>query len=97
MYTFGMSDKLDPTHQLFVGKFGYESFVIENGEYIKDLTYLNRDLKKVIVLEKDPNVMKKHPDNAIFLSEFKGEADDKELFELMPFLEYLAKPEIKDV
>ena len=42
-----------------MGKFGYESFVIENGEYIKDLTYLNRDLKKVIVIDKDPNSLKK--------------------------------------
>jgi import inner membrane translocase subunit TIM50 len=47
--------------------------VIENGEYLKDLSYLNRDLKKVIVIEKDQNVIKKHPNNAIFLSEFKGD------------------------
>ena len=54
-----MCDKLDPSHQLFVGKFGYESFVIENGEYLKDLTYLNRDLKKVVVIDRDPSVLKK--------------------------------------
>lgn len=47
--------------------------MIENGEYLKDLSYLNRDLKKVIVIEKDQNVIKKHLNNAIFLSEFKGD------------------------
>ena len=52
-------EKLDPAHQIFVGKFGYESFVIENGDYIKDLSYLNRDLKKVIVIDKDPKVLRK--------------------------------------
>jgi len=82
-----MADKLDPGHQIFQGKFGYESFVIEKGEYIKDLTYLNRDLKKVVVLEKDPNVLKKHPNNGIFLSEYKGDKNDNELYELLPFLE----------
>ena len=44
---------------MFAGILGYESFVIEKGEYIKDLSYLNRDLKKVVVIEKDSNVLKK--------------------------------------
>jgi import inner membrane translocase subunit TIM50 len=33
--------------------------VFEKGEYFKDLSYLNRDLKKVIVVDKDPRYLKK--------------------------------------
>ena len=50
---------LDPSNQIFAGRFGNESFVIENGEYIKDLSYLNRDLKKVIIIDKDAKYLKK--------------------------------------
>jgi len=104
-----MSQKLDPSNQIFQGRFGNESLVFESGEYIKDLSYLNRDLKKVIIIDKDPRYLKKQPNNAIYLSEFKGDMADNELYELLPFLECkkgflggwsfldLAKPEVKDV
>ena len=42
------------------------------GRYIKDLKYLNRDLKNVIVIDKDIENVKKHPHNAIILKEFHG-------------------------
>ena len=50
--------------------------MIEKGEYLKDITYLNRDLKKIIVIEKDPQTIRKTPNNAIYLSEYKGDKND---------------------
>lgn len=47
-----LTSSLDPRHQIFAGQFGHECMVFSRGKYIKDLKYLNRDLKKVIVIDK---------------------------------------------
>ena len=44
---------LDPRQQYFMGFFGRECMVWHQGRYIKDLKYLNRDLRHVIVIDKD--------------------------------------------
>lgn len=44
--------------------------VWSNGRYIKDLTYLNRDPKNIVVIDKDVNNVGKHPQNVIVLKEF---------------------------
>lgn len=53
----------------------------------QDLRYLNRDLKKVIAIETNPEKIKYQKENGVFLKEFNGDKDDKSLFELIPFLE----------
>ena len=65
-----MVDKLDPTHQTFSGRFARESMIYSKTKYHKDLTYiliyttnfinryLNRDLKRVVVIEKNPETLK---------------------------------------
>lgn len=58
-----------------------------NGRYIKDLAYLNRDPKNVIVIDKDVDSVNKHPQNVIVLSEFQGDEKDDELIKLLPLLE----------
>jgi len=49
------------------------------------------------VIDKDPSKIKYQPENGIYLSEFKGDANDKSLYELIPLLEHLARPEVRDV
>lgn len=44
---------LDPRMQTFSGYFGQECMSLQNKKFIKDLKYLNRDLKKVVVIDKD--------------------------------------------
>jgi hypothetical protein len=41
--------------------------VWSNGRYIKDLTYLNRDPKNIVVIDKDIGNLGKHTQNAIIL------------------------------
>jgi import inner membrane translocase subunit TIM50 len=50
-----------------MGAFGKESMVWSNGRYIKDLSYLNRDPRGVIIIDKDIRNIGKHPQNAIIL------------------------------
>jgi import inner membrane translocase subunit TIM50 len=42
---------VDPRHQYIQGFLGRESMVWRGGHYIKDLKYLNRDLRKIVVVD----------------------------------------------
>ncbi|KAF1846170.1 HAD-like protein [Cucurbitaria berberidis CBS 394.84] len=81
--------KLDP-FRLVMWPLFREATRFEKGEYIKDLSYLNRDLSKVIMIDTDHSHVKLQPENAIVLPKWKGEPGDKGLVGLIPFLEYLA-------
>lgn len=50
---------LDPRQQIFMGYFGQECMVFSRGKYIKDLKYLNRDLRKVVVIDKNKSIVEK--------------------------------------
>lgn len=67
-----------------------EMTVYEDGGYVKDLSYLNRDLKKVVVVDSDAHHVKKQPENAIVLPKWTGDPRDTTLIDLIPFLENLA-------
>ena len=68
-----------------------------DGKYVKDLNYLNRDLSKVVMLETNPNAWSANPDNTVKLPPWKGDANDRDLVALIPFLEYIAAMGVKDV
>ncbi|KRX00168.1 HAD-like domain [Pseudocohnilembus persalinus] len=97
MFTFEIVNQLDKSHSIFSGRFGRESMVYDKGQHVKDLRYLNRDLSKVIVIDKNPEMLKYHTDNGIFLPKFEGDQNDKELLRLLPFIQYLGSPQVKDV
>ncbi|KAI5289297.1 mitochondrial inner membrane protein required for protein import [Ascosphaera aggregata] len=88
--------KLDP-FRIIRWPLGREAARYEKGEYIKDLSYLNRDLSKVIVIDTNPAHVKSHPENAIILPKWTGNPQDKDLVALIPFLEYIAGVGIEDV
>jgi TFIIF-interacting CTD phosphatase-like protein len=48
---------LDPRRQYFSHYFGSECMVLSKGRYIKDLKYLNRDLKKIVVIDKNKTIV----------------------------------------
>ncbi|EIN06633.1 HAD-like protein [Punctularia strigosozonata HHB-11173 SS5] len=80
-------DKLDPHHFYIVYQLFRESMTAHNGEVVKDLSYLNRDLSKVILVDTNPDFVKTHPENAIIVPKWKGDPKDKGLIALIPFLE----------
>lgn len=63
----------------------------------QDLSYLNRDLKKVLIIDTDPHHVKHQPENAIILPKWTGDPKDQTLIQLIPFLEYLATMGFDDV
>jgi import inner membrane translocase subunit TIM50 len=63
----------------------------------QDLSYLNRDLSKVIIIDTNAKHVRNQPENAIVLKPWKGEPGDKELVGLIPFLEYIHTMQYSDV
>ncbi|EFQ99728.1 phosphatase PSR1 [Nannizzia gypsea CBS 118893] len=88
--------KLDP-YRIIRWPLFREATKYEDGEYVKDLSYLNRDLSKVIMVDTHAPHAKRQPENAIILPKWKGDSKDKSLVALIPFLEYVAGMGIDDV
>jgi mitochondrial import inner membrane translocase subunit TIM50 len=82
--------KIDPKQMHIRGVLGREAMVWKNGEFIKDLRYLNRDLRKVVVVDRKIENVKNHPENTIILSEFQGDESDNELTKLAVLLESIS-------
>lgn len=53
----------------------------------QDLSYLNRDLSKVIILDTHPEHVSAQPENAIIMPKWTGQPGDKGLVAMIPFLE----------
>lgn len=96
MYSDKIAEKLDPIHAFITYNLFKEHCLYKDGVHIKDLSKLNRDLGKTLIIDCDPNSYKLQPENAIPVKPWHGKADD-ELLRLIPFLEYLATQQVNDV
>ncbi|ORZ36625.1 HAD-like domain-containing protein [Catenaria anguillulae PL171] len=56
------------------------------GNYVKDLSMLGRDLRNVIILDNSPASYLFHRSNAIPITSWFSDPEDRELVELVPFL-----------
>ncbi len=62
---------------------------------LQDLSFLNRDLSKVILVDTEPSHAKLQPENAIIIPKWRGDPEDKGLVSLIPFLEFVGA-DLKD-
>ena len=68
--------------------------------HTQDLSYLNRDLSKTLIIDTVPAHTQLQPENAIILPKWDGtstSSSSKDLVALIPFLEYIAGMGIEDV
>ncbi len=72
-----------------------ESCVYYEGNYVKDLSLLDRDLKQSIIIDNSPSSYIFHPENAIDCSSFIDDPTDMELEQIGNFL--IAIRDIPDV
>ncbi|TFK19107.1 HAD-like protein [Coprinopsis marcescibilis] len=88
-------DKLDRYNFFVVHRLFREHTRSLNGKIVKDLSYLNRDPSKVIMLDTDPEHICLQPENAVLVPKWKGDPKDKGLIAMIPFLESIGiyKPE----
>ncbi|KAG1865503.1 HAD-like domain-containing protein [Suillus subalutaceus] len=87
-------EKLDPYNFFITYKLFREATRSVDGKIVKDLSYLNRDLSKVILLDTHPEHVSSHPENAVIVPKWTGAPGDKGLIAMIPFLESYAGKDI---
>ncbi|KAI0566099.1 NLI interacting factor-like phosphatase [Gracilaria domingensis] len=89
-------NKLDPNgyvvHRLYRHDTHYQ-----HGVHIKDVSALNRDLSRVIVIDHDEKHTSLQPENAIIIPKWTGDTSDTTLLDLIPMLESLVRRDVADV
>lgn len=96
MTVFPILDALDPNGYIMYRLVRDATHFID-GHHVKNLENLNRDLKKVIVIDWDPNATQMHPDNTFNIARWMGNDDDSQLFDLINFLKAIATTDVDDV
>lgn len=93
-YADPLLDLLDPNRVIRTRLFR-ESCVYYEGNYVKDLSLLDRDLSQSIIIDNSPSSYGFHPENAIDCSSFIDDPSDRELDQIGSFLKGLK--DVRDV
>jgi len=93
-YADPLLDLLDPNRVIRTRLFR-ESCVYYEGNYVKDLSLLDRDLTQSIIIDNSPSSYSFHPENAIDCSSFIDDPKDRELDQIAAFLKGIK--DVKDV
>lgn len=86
-----IAEALDPEGRIIVGRLGRESTIMKNGSYIKDFSYLGRNIKDVLYIDFTDDSVPLHKDNTIIIPKWEGDEMDRALIDLVPFLESVAQ------
>ncbi|KAF2721663.1 NIF-domain-containing protein, partial [Polychaeton citri CBS 116435] len=89
-------DQLD-IHNVVHHRLFRESCYNHQGNYVKDLSQVGRDLKDTIIIDNSPTSYIFHPQHAVPISSWFSDAHDNELLDLIPVLEDLAGAQVNDV
>ncbi|KAK5208076.1 hypothetical protein LTR47_002150 [Exophiala xenobiotica] len=89
-------DQLD-IHKVVHHRLFRESCYNHQGNYVKDLSQVGRELKDTIIIDNSPTSYIFHPQHAVPISSWFSDAHDNELLDLIPVLEDLAGPQVQDV
>ncbi|WFD32984.1 mitochondrial inner membrane protein required for protein import [Malassezia sp. CBS 17886] len=90
-------EKLDPDRRYIAYQLFRESCRMHDGKLCKDISHLNRDPRKVVVLDINPEHVALQPENAIVLEPWRGDRDDRVLLGLIPFLDAIGIYGVEDV
>lgn len=96
-YADQIIDTLDPQKTIFSKRFYREDLRRVNDESFKDLSILNRDLERVIIVDNSPSNFSVQKENGIFIKSWYGEKQDKVLKELQKILVDIVESNTKDV
>ncbi|EMR11200.1 hypothetical protein PNEG_00792 [Pneumocystis murina B123] len=95
VFTASLSKYADPVldmldiHHVVKHRLFRESCFNHQGNYVKNLSQLGRELKNVLIIDNSPASYVFHPTHAVPISSWFNDSHDTELLDLIPFLEDL--------
>ncbi|XP_033211090.1 mitochondrial import inner membrane translocase subunit TIM50-C-like [Belonocnema kinseyi] len=96
MTVFPILDALDPQGYIMY-RLVRDATRFVDGQHVKDLSALNRDLSKVIVVDWNGDSVKYHPENVLKLPRWTGNDDDTTMYDLAAFLKTIHVSQVDDV
>ena len=97
MTFYNIINGMDPNGQYIMYRLFRDATRFKNGHHVKELGCLNRDLKKVIVIDWNKDSTQDNPDNALTLPKWNGDMSDRSLFGLAQFLHEIKDSDVDDV
>jgi len=82
-----LSSRMDPEHKFIHDAISIE---VERSEFLKDLKLLGRPVQRVLVVDARDNEQNEFQDNTIVIPKWTGDPADRALYNVLPFLEYMA-------
>lgn len=91
-------DKLDKQH-FAMHRLYRDATKFVGGEHLKDLSKMNRDINRIVLIDDEPISAQLQPRNVINIKPFKNGSDrmDRELLDLIPFLQAVAAENVRDI
>lgn len=102
VYAERLLDILDPQGRWIRHRLYRESCLMVSGNLLKDLSILNRDLSRTVIVDNSPHAFAYQIDNGIPIESWYDDPNDVELLKLLPLLERLhraddVRPHLRNV